>query len=659
MNPARAVGPRVYPWVRADPGLVPEALAKLDRHLAAWRELLRDVEQVLGTSLAVEPQSSAAAAGVSHALILARDALAQLSTAIDDHAPALRDGGDAPKGRLPAGSMDALRVLAEADGRCRVALEAAAEGLPTCGLRPWFEPGVTAPADPKTLAGDPDALRSAVAGWPAADVAMLLAAYPALGDAVCAPSATGPPGGALVSSPTDVVSRSSTKPRSENPADTDHGASLRRVVDVRSFLAERDPDEVRRWGLLWPSVLGGLDGVPPPVRFEANRLRLRHALAASLDADRRYEQEAVRRRTASRGRFAGARAAFRGAWSSRDALASVWSPGWVFGWQARSDARVRIRLLQSLLHRENRDGRTGPGRPPRRRQVLVFDPVGRGRLVEVCGRLDDATQHLVVVVPGTGTALRGFHLPASFAADLVAADHRGRTAAVAWMGCDFPGAFANESPLARFAWAGAPRLRDVIEALDPPPGADITVIGHSYGGVLIGAAERLGMRVDKVVHLASAGAGPGVERVEDYPDTDPLGRPRRVRRWSLTAPGDPITWARRVDLSGRARRLGRRPAPVGLLPVRSGLAELDLGADPATLAGVRVLDAGHWEQDVGRHRAGDPLTGVAGHTAITHRHTSAFRQIAAVVTRECGDGRGNRPDVLLRRLVAEDLTDRP
>lgn len=430
-------------------------------------------------------------------------------------------------------------------------------------------------------------------------------------------------------------------------APADDGESLRRVVAVRAALATRDPDEVRRWALLWPEEIGNLDGAPPALRFEANRLRLRHALTASLDADRRHDEEETRRRAAPAGRFAGARTAFRGAWSSRDALASVWSPVWMTQWQARMDARVRVRLLESLLHQARDEGRGGParsdppaspGRPPGRRQVLQFDLAGRGRLAELRGTLDARTEHLVVVVPGTGTALRGFHMPVWFARDLVAADPSGRVAALAWMGCDLPRAFANESPLARFALVGAPRLRDAVEALDPPPGADVTVIGHSYGGALVGAAERVGLRVDKVVHLASAGAGPGVAGVEDYPSVDPLGRPRRVRRWSLTAPGDPMVWARRADLSGRVRRLaaGRhrlarlfRPGAAGVSA--PGVAAFDLGVDPARLEGTTLLSAGRWERDAGHHRAGDPVRGLSAHTAVTNPATAAFRAMTRVV----------------------------
>lgn len=644
---------RVYPWVRADPGLAYEAVGKLNRFAHAWRELLSDVDAALGTSLTDSPGSVApgpdqpesdepesdepgsyipesgeapraavaeskrrvapySASRVAEAIDAVREALADLAAAIDEHA------GPATRTTDPA----RLTTLADADGRCRDRVEHAARLLPTSGLEPWLDPGVTAPGDPGSLARDPERLRVTLAAWAAADIAALLTGYPALADALCEPAMTKPPWGELAAPPAAV----------------DEASSLRHVVAVRAAMAAADPDTVRRAGLLWPRAVAGLDGAPLSVRFEANRLLLRQSLATSVDADRRHEEAEARRRTG--GRAARLCHAVRRAWSSRDALAAVWSPAWLSESLSREDARVRVRLVQSLLHQGQGDGRGGPWRP---RQVLVFDPRGRGRVAELRGHLDRSTEHVAVIVPGTGTAMRGFHMPAQFAADLVAADPRGGTAALAWMGTDFPQAFANESPLARFAVAGAPRLRDVVEALDVPAGADITVIGHSYGGAMTGAAECLGLRADKVIHLASAGAGPGVRGVADYPEFDPLGRPRWVRRWSLTAPGDPITWARRVDLPGRlgrlsgrlgslSGRLGRRTRRPGRFAARlPPAATFDLGVDPTSLTGITILDAGIWERDVGRYRAGTPLTGFVGHAGVTHPATTAFRELAEVV----------------------------
>ena len=130
---------------------------------------------------------------------------------------------------------------------------------------------------------------------------------------------------------------------------------------------------------------------------------------------------------------------------------------------------------------------------------------------------------------------------------------------------------------------------------------------------------------DRIVHIASPGAGPGVRGAGDYPEVDPLGRPRRQVRYSLTAPGDPVVWAQRFE------------APWGVLPaaVRRRLqawgAGLSLGVDPTRLRGVRILPAGAWEVDGSGHRAGDPLVGPAAHAGVTARGTSAFRRLVEVV----------------------------
>ena len=78
----------------------------------------------------------------------------------------------------------------------------------------------------------------------------------------------------------------------------------------------------------------------------------------------------------------------------------------------------------------------------------------------------------------------------------------------------------------------------------------VTYIGHSYGGSILGTAERLGLTADRTLYLEAAGAGVGVDDPSDWHNRNP-----DVLRFSMTAPLDPIAWCRAV------RRAHMAPTP--------------------------------------------------------------------------------------------------
>ncbi len=59
------------------------------------------------------------------------------------------------------------------------------------------------------------------------------------------------------------------------------------------------------------------------------------------------------------------------------------------------------------------------------------------------------------------------------------------------------------------------------------------MIGHSYGGSIVGTAEAMGLTSDRTLFLAAAGAGVGVDDPGDWHNRNP-----DVLRFSMTAPGD-------------------------------------------------------------------------------------------------------------------------
>ncbi|MGC4747686.1 alpha/beta hydrolase [Micromonospora sp. DT201] len=233
------------------------------------------------------------------------------------------------------------------------------------------------------------------------------------------------------------------------------------------------------------------------------------------------------------------------------------------------------------------------------RRFLMFDTRGDGRAVEVLGDLAGADR-IAVLVPGVGSTLADFdrglggvarRAPAVQAGQLYrklrATDPAAGVAVLAWLGYDPPdGALTAAGGVS--ARRGAAGLAVLLRELAVRrPGATITLVGHSYGALVVAlAAADAPAQVTDVVSLGGVGAG--VQRAEDLPG----GR----RFWAAEAPTD---WIRRVPpvrLPGLG--FGRRPGDPAFgarpLPV-DGVAGHDgyLTSGSATLVALAevVLDS--------------------------------------------------------------------
>lgn len=181
------------------------------------------------------------------------------------------------------------------------------------------------------------------------------------------------------------------------------------------------------------------------------------------------------------------------------------------------------------------------------RQLLLFDDAADGRIVELHGTIDTRTEHVGVLVPGTGSTLGGHEGVARRARSFVeAADG---VAMVSWLGGDMPDSVVRDAPFNHYSRDNGPALaafshavRREVDAV--APGVDLTVLGHSYGGATVGRAELDGLDADRVLHVSSAGAGAGVDDVDDYPVPD-------RDRYALTDDDDPIQHTQGTSLGGR------------------------------------------------------------------------------------------------------------
>lgn len=283
----------------------------------------------------------------------------------------------------------------------------------------------------------------------------------------------------------------------------DDGAAVALLarIDARDIPSAASPDTVRAW---WaglddgarqrflvgcPAVLGKLDGLPASVRDRANRLLL-HAAEAGLGRELRAAEAALAQ--------AGARNGGGPALVSRI-----------------GDLRRRLAGAEALRgHLESAAHRYGPT------YLLAFDPDGdyaaggrgRGRAVIAVGNPDHA-RHTAVFVPGMGVGIGAAGDELARVADLRAAAQAKTgtpdVAAVAWIGYDTPDRLAQALD-PRYAERAAPHLGRFtagLRAAHGPGAHHLTVIGHSYGSLVVGEAAQTGpgLGADDIVVVGSPG----------------------------------------------------------------------------------------------------------------------------------------------------------
>ncbi|GAA2153908.1 alpha/beta hydrolase family protein [Kitasatospora kazusensis] len=295
---------------------------------------------------------------------------------------------------------------------------------------------------------------------------------------------------------------------------------------VAAFFASITPEQATRLIAEYPLVVGNLDGAPLALRYQANRV----AIAAEIDRVRAQANDRTLDST------------------------------------TRALAESRVNDSTALLAKG--------------RQILAFDPRGRGLVSEVYGDLGTA-QRVAVLVPGSDADLAHFdqsadplRSPAGMARALVAEEHRqspdGHTAVIAWTGYVTPSGLGPDAVTSRLADVAAPRLERLLGGLavtsapDSPP----TLFCHSYGSVVCGvAAPKIhdGAGATDLVVFGSPGMG--------VQDASELGS--GVRVWATRNPSDWIGNVPYLEVGG----LGHGADPTGA----------DFGAEEISSAGA----AGH------------------------------------------------------------------
>jgi hypothetical protein len=308
--------------------------------------------------------------------------------------------------------------------------------------------------------------------------------------------------------------------------------SCPRLGDVgarRMALASLPPELLARLAEQAPEALGPGDGVPFAARDRANRILLRRHVA-------RLEARADRLSVADR------------------------------------------RLLIDL-----RSWRDDPDL-----QVVKLD-AARGRVVLARGDLDTAS-HVAAIVPGAGLTIHGIsrrheawmhHLHDEMSTRLTATGEQGDPATVLWLDYDSPQRLVPAAVRRDAASDAARRLPAFLEGVALARPQMVTVLGHSYGSVVIGRslADHPGrLAADQLVALGSPGLGVQLSRELSLRDDQ--------RLLAATFEQDPIThvgqWS---PLTGDVGRAIHGPDPRRLRAV-----------EPIELSTHDLVDAGPLER---------------------------------------------------------------
>ncbi|MCK2023909.1 hypothetical protein KZC52_13300 [Microbacterium sp. kSW2-24] len=238
--------------------------------------------------------------------------------------------------------------------------------------------------------------------------------------------------------------------------------------------------------------------------------------------------------------------------------------------------------------RISQNGTVLVGFNPLRDSYITF----QGILDPVTGDVPAWMDQVGVVIPGTTSRLAGFTTDLDKGKNLMF-NSGARSGYFTWHGAPMPqydSSHLNEAAQQGFADVAAARLATFVNSLGIERGTDVVPIGHSYGAAVLGGAEYLGLKADRVVYVAPAGLGHHVDGIEDFPET------KDVPHFALQSRNDAIVGWNQGFVLGN---------------IGHGL------TNPLTADGVVRLETGYVI-------AGDPSSGTIESTGGGESHTSVF-----------------------------------
>ncbi|MFC8103543.1 alpha/beta hydrolase [Streptomyces sp. NPDC057363] len=276
-----------------------------------------------------------------------------------------------------------------------------------------------------------------------------------------------------------------------------------------------------------PDSIGRMDGLPVTVRDEANRTVLAEARGvAQTDLDSwmakepkpaYIDREIINAQTGER-------------WTAR-----VPTEEWREWEKKRKELQGPLDGMDAIQERFDATGTRGLPEA----YLLGFSTEGDGRAIIANGDPDTA-DHTAVYVPGTEADLKGIGGNIDRMVNVWHAAHKEAdgesVSTITWLGYDAPDSVFLDAPFEHYAYDGAPALRGFMDGLDASRSVDspshTTVIAHSYGTTLVGAAAETGrLNADEVVFAGSPGVKVSGAHDMDVP---------RGHVWNQEADGDVV-----------------------------------------------------------------------------------------------------------------------
>ncbi|KPC81333.1 MULTISPECIES: alpha/beta hydrolase [Streptomyces] len=297
--------------------------------------------------------------------------------------------------------------------------------------------------------------------------------------------------------------------------------------DNASWWKGLSPEEQSAYLATEPAAVGALDGLHAEVRDEANRMVLAEARGVA-----QIEYDTWLRKNPEPPRQTDYINPMTGTIMKGVKVDSV---AWKKWEEARKSAHKSIDGMDAI---QTRFDQTGTKRLPEA-YLLGFSTEGDGRAILANGNPDTA-DHQAVYVPGTEAELGNFEgninrsVNVWNSADAKAVGESVST--ISWLGYDAPDSVYKDAPFEHYAYDGAPALNRFLDGLETSHTGDTaphrTVIGHSYGTTLVGAAAQTGdLNADDVVLAGSPGVKVSSAEEMDVP---------KGHVWNAEAEGDVV-----------------------------------------------------------------------------------------------------------------------
>jgi hypothetical protein len=262
-------------------------------------------------------------------------------------------------------------------------------------------------------------------------------------------------------------------------------------------LTQEQRDE---YATLYPASIGALDGIPSTVRDDANRMVFAETRA-------KYELELAAippepKKFQSHGPRGG----------------MVYTKEWLDWHHKYEDRKEKLEALKPGLDAiESRLERPASSGLPEA-YLLKFDPEkDDGRVILANGNPDTA-DHTSVYVPGTKTKLPDIDKDLTRSERLWETSHgmdgNAKISTITWFDYNAPNQIPNATRNHYFE-EGAPTLRQFMNGMETaqggPDNSHTTLIGHSYGSTVIGAATQQGQGAGPIADEIIAAGSPGMQ----------------------------------------------------------------------------------------------------------------------------------------------------